>query len=495
MCWNGPEAIAPYVQRICLIPKVNGGIARLPRQIDGKPVILGFSVPTSFGGTTVPLVEFQGWQVHLLGGSPKAQYDHYERMTSIGAEVTSADGNMISKMCIRYRRYWNGDEWIKMPDQDPRAYSDAQYDNRYHYFKVSCENILEGWNALLSKPHTRKATPVMTNVINQTQGDQFALYHADCVEGMRGVPDNSVDYHIFSPPFASLYTYSNSERDMGNVLTHSDFFAQYRYLVAEQFRTTKPGRLLSAHCMLLPTTKTRDGYIGLTDFRGELIRIYQDAGFIFHSEVCIWKDPVTAMQRTKALGLLYKQLKKDSARSRQGIPDYLVTFQKPGDNPDPVTKDPDEYTVDEWQQVASPVWNYGENDPPVKQFLDWIMGFFRHPDTLPIWQRYQEPVWYDINPSDTLQYRSAREYNDEKHICPLQLQVIERAIRLWTNPGDVVCSPFAGIGSELVTALEMGRRAIGFELKKSYYDQAARNCRVAEQKAHQPTLFDYLGAA
>ena len=334
-----------------------------------------------------------------------------------------------------------------------------------------------------------------TRVLDQVQGEQFSLYHGDCVEGMRGVPDNSVDYSIFSPPFASLYTYSNSERDMGNVLTHSDFFAQYRYLIAEQMRITKPGRLLSFHCMLLPTTKQRDGFIGLADFRGDLIRAYQDAGFIFHSEVVIWKDPVTSMQRTKALGLLYKQLRKDSAMSRQGIPDYLITMRKPGDNPDPVTKDAAEYPVDEWQQVASPVWNYGENDPPVKQFIDWIKQFFRRPEDLPVAQRFPDPVWFDINPSETLQYRSAREFQDERHICPLQLEIIRRGIRLWTNPGDVVMSPFAGIGSELVVALEMGRRAVGFELKKSYYEQARRNCQAAEAKAHQPSLFDLLDAA
>jgi DNA modification methylase len=204
----------------------------------------------------------------------------------------------------------------------------------------------------------------------------------------------------------------------------------------------------------------------------------------------IWKDPVTSMQRTKALGLLYKQLKKDSARSRQGIPDYLVTFRKPGDNPDPVTKDPEQFSVDLWQKEASPVWNYGENDPPIKQLIDWVRGFFCPAGD--IGQRYPDPVWMDINPSDTLQYRSAREHNDERHICPLQLEVIRRGIRLWTNEGDVVVSPFAGIGSELVTAIEMGRRAIGFELKQSYYEQASRNCQQADSMVHQPTLFDLL---
>lgn len=284
-------------------------------------------------------------------------------------------------------------------------------------------------------------------------GDSWSIHLGDCVEMMKKQADDSIDYSVFSPPFASLYTYSNSEYDMGNVRSHSEFYQHYRYLVAEQFRTLKPGRLLSFHCMNLPTTKERDGYIGIADFRGDLIRLYQEAGFIFHSEVCIWKDPVTAMQRTKAIGLLYKQLKKDSALSRQGIPDYLVTMRKPGINPDPITKTEGDFPVD-------------------------------------LWQRYASPVWMDINPSNTLQYRSAREHNDERHICPLQLDVIERAINLWSNKGDLVCSPFTGIGSEGYTAVKMGRRFIGAELKQSYYEQACRNLRNAEIEKEAPTLFD-----
>lgn len=333
-----------------------------------------------------------------------------------------------------------------------------------------------------------------TAVIDQAIGDQYALYHGDCVDVYRGLPDNSIDYSIFSPPFsAQLYVYSNSDRDMGNASDDEAFIDQYRYLVTEQFRTLKPGRLLSFHCMLIPAMKARDGYIGLKDFRGDLIRVYQDAGFIFHSEVVIWKDPVVAMQRTKALGLLYKQIKKDSAMSRQGIPDYLITMRKPGVNAEPVTKDPADFPVDLWQQEASPVWNYGESDPPIKQLIDWIRGFFK--PTVDIGSRYAEPVWMDINPNETLQYRSAREQNDERHICPLQLEVIRRAIRLWTNPGDVVASPFAGIGSELVMALELGRKGLGAELKRSYFEQAARNCAIAEQAAYQPNLFELLAQA
>lgn len=283
--------------------------------------------------------------------------------------------------------------------------------------------------------------------------DRFAAYHGDCVEVLREIPPNSIHYSIFSPPFASLYTYSDDPRDMGNVRDEVEFESHYRYLAQALMRVMMPGRLVSIHCMNLPASKVRDGHIGLKDFRGQLIRIMQDAGFIYHSEVTIWKDPVTAMQRTKALGLLYKQLKKDSSMSRQGIPDYvvtmgkpprgepgyLVTCRKPGDNPEPVTKDPGRFPVT-------------------------------------MWQRYASPVWMDIDQGDTLNgYRDAREHEDERHVCPLQLGVIRQAVELWSNPDDVVLSPYMGIGSEGHVALELGRRFVGVELKPSYYRMAIEN--------------------
>ena len=276
-------------------------------------------------------------------------------------------------------------------------------------------------------------------------GDGWELYLSDCVEVARELPGDSIHYSVFSPPFPSLYTYSNSPRDMGNCRTHQEFYDHFKFLVRELYRVTMPGRLLSFHCMNLPTSKTNHGYIGIADFRGDLIRLFQDVGFIYHSEVCIWKDPVTAMQRTKALGLLYKQIKKDSCMSRQGIPDYLVTMRKPGENPERVTHTNESFPVQ-------------------------------------LWQKYASPIWMDINPSDTLTYREAREHNDERHICPLQLQVIERAIELWTNPGDKVFSPFAGIGSEGYVALKMGRYFIGSELKESYWNQACKNLRLAKSQ-------------
>ena len=285
----------------------------------------------------------------------------------------------------------------------------------------------------------------MINVLSQHVTDRFSVYHADCVDVVSSLPEASVGYTVFSPPFASLYTYSNSDRDMGNCKGTEDFAEHFGFLVPQLFRVTKPGRLVSFHCMNLPTSKERDGYIGIRDFRGALIRQFEQAGWIYHSEVVIWKDPVTAMQRTKALGLLHKTIRKDSSMSRQGIPDYLVTMRKPGINPDPI-----EHTNDEF---------------PVS-----------------LWQRYASPVWMDINPSDTLQFKSAREHEDERHICPLQLEVIRRALKLWSNPNDVVLSPFTGIGSEGYVALQEGRRFVGAELKKSYYEQAVRNLESATKR-------------
>jgi len=291
------------------------------------------------------------------------------------------------------------------------------------------------------------------NVLDQVVKQKYAIYNGDSCEVIKGIPDNSIHYTIFSPPFASLYTYSNSDRDMGNCKGDKEFAEHFRFLIDELYRVTMPGRLLSFHCMQLPLSKERDGVIGLKDFRGELIRMFQEAGFIYHSEVTIWKNPVTAMQRTKALGLLHKQLKKDSCMSRQGIADFLVTMRKPGDNPERVTHTNESF----------PVY---------------------------VWQHYASPVWMDIKESDTLQRKSAREEKDERHICPLQLEVIRRGIELWTNPGDIVLDPFTGIGSTEYVALKSGRRAIGCELKPSYYKQAVSNCMAALEEGVVEDLSD-----
>ena len=280
------------------------------------------------------------------------------------------------------------------------------------------------------------------NCIDQASGEGWTIINGDCVETLAWLPARSIDYSIFSPPFASLYTYSNSPRDMGNCRTTEEFFEHFGFMVRELLRVMKPGRNVSFHCMQFPASKERDGYIGLKDFRGDMIRAFQAQGFIFHSEVVIWKDPVTQMQRTKAMGLLHKWVRDNASMCRQGLPDYLITVRAPGQQDERVTHTPDNYPVSYWQKIAS-------------------------------------PVWMDINPSDTLQYQSAREHADERHICPLQLEVIRRGIELWTNPGDVVLSPFAGIGSEGHVAVQMGRKFVGIELKSSYYQQAVRNLENA----------------
>lgn len=308
------------------------------------------------------------------------------------------------------------------------------------------------------------------NVLNQTIGKRFAVYNGDCVEVLKGIPDNSIHYSITSIPFASLYTYSNSERDMGNCRSYGEFEKQYQFLGKEWYRVMMPGRLVSIHCMNLPAMKERDGYIGMKDFRGDVIRWMESVGFIYHAEVCIWKDPVVEMQRTKALGLLHKQIKKDSAMSRMGIPDYLVTFRKPGENPERIEHTNESYPVGHWQQVAAPAWN-----------------------------EYASPVWWDINQSDTLNRNGAREEQDEKHICPLQLPVIERGVELWSNPDDVVLDPFDGIGSTGYQAVKMGRRHIGIELKGSYFKMASDNLKLAEEEyeaAKNPaqTAMNIMGA-
>ena len=310
-------------------------------------------------------------------------------------------------------------------------------------------------------------------VLNQKITDEYAAYHGDCVEVIKGIPDNSLHYSIFSPPFSDLYTYSNSERDMGNSKNDEEFFQHFSFLVKELYRALMPGRLVSFHCMNLPTSKQRDGFIGIRDFRGDLIRLFQSFGFIYHSEVVIWKDPVVAQQRTKALGLLHKQLVKDSSLSRQGIPDYLVTMRRPGDNPEPIAGGFDHYV--------------GELPEPKAKKGDRMDRLNRY--SIEVWQRYASPVWMDINPSCTLQYKSARDEKDEKHICPLQLQVIERALQLWTNEGDTVLSPFMGIGSEGYVSLKMFRKFVGIELKESYYNQAVRNLDMALKEREQRSLF------
>lgn len=309
--------------------------------------------------------------------------------------------------------------------------------------------------------------------VDQVVNDQYAIYQGDSCEIIRAIPGDSIHFGIHSPPFEGLYKFSNFDRDISNN-EGAGFWEHYAFLIQELLRVTMPGRLHSVHCMQLPTSKIRHGYIGMRDFRGEIIRAYEDAGWIFHSEVCIWKDPVVAQQRTKSLRLLHKQIVKDSCMSGMALADYIVTFRKPGDNPERVTGCFDAYSGT--PESAPDFSKYTTNDDS----RNWY--------SIEVWQRYASPVWSDIRQTRTLQYRGGRDTKDEQHISPLQLDVIERCVDLWSNPGDTVLTPFLGIGSEVFCAVKMGRKGIGIELKPSYFAQAKRNLEAMENDTG--ALFD-----
>lgn len=308
------------------------------------------------------------------------------------------------------------------------------------------------------------------HAVEQVITPEYAIYQGDSCELIRAIPADSIHYGIHSPPFEGLYKFSNFDRDLSNS-EGDQFWEHYAFLIQEMYRVTMPGRLHSVHCMQLPMSKIRHGNIGMRDFRGEIIRAYEDCGWIFHSEICIWKDPVVAQQRTKSIRLLHKQIVKDSSISGQGLADYIVCFRKPGENSEAIAGHFDGFigtgldvSRQAYDREAAQMRSMGKEPWPFQQWVSIL-----------VWQRYASPVWMDIDQTNTLQYRGGRDEKDEVHISPLQLDVIERCIDLWSNPGDVVLTPFLGIGSEVYCAVEMGRRGIGFELKPSYFKQAVKN--------------------
>lgn len=303
----------------------------------------------------------------------------------------------------------------------------------------------------------------MVKVNDEKITENYAIYNGDTTEIIKGIPDNSIGLSVFSPPFSSLYTYSNSDRDLGNSKSDEEFFTHFQFIIEDLYRILKPGRVAAIHCMQIPAMKERDGYIGIKDFRGDLIRAFQKVGFIYHGEVTIWKDPVVEMQRTKALGLLHKQLKKDSSRTRMGLPDYIIFMRKDGDNEEPIKHTNENFPVDLWQDYASPVW-----------------------------REYASPVWWNIVQSNTLNRMFADE-ESERHIAPLQLDVIERCIKLYSNERDTVFTPFMGIGSEVYQAVKMNRKGIGIELKREYYLQAVSNLQTLDDEKSQLSFEDYFG--
>lgn len=335
---------------------------------------------------------------------------------------------------------------IYLVTTDTMANVKDSFENKQRAFKEMQASMTEAMNRNIKN----KLSLQKMETTNQYKSDKCDIRLGDCVQLIRDIPSESIGFSIFSPPFAELYTYSDKLEDMGNSKDYKEFFTAFNFLVKELYRVMWSGRNVAVHCMDLPIQKGKEGYIGLRDFSGMILQAFQEVGFIYHSRVTIWKNPVTEMQRTKALGLLHKQVKKDAAMSRVGIPDYLMIFRKDGEHEHPVHCDID---VDTWQKFAS-------------------------------------PVWMDINYSNTLNGANAREDSDEKHICPLQLDTIDRAIRLWSNEGDTVLTPFLGIGSEVHEAIKLKRFGIGFELKDSYFNEAVKNCRKIEQEVSQKSLFD-----
>jgi hypothetical protein len=389
-------------------------------------------------------------------------WQHCNNVVFVGLNDSYEQFYQATRRCWRFGQERPVNVYIVVSDIEGSVVSNIKRKERDA--ALMAEMMVENM-ADLNRADLRRTTHTKDTYKTDSQkGNRWELRLGDCVEECRSITSESIDYTIFSPPFASLYTYGASSRDMGNCRDDVEFMQHFKFLLGDLYRVTSPGRLMSFHCMNLPTSKTHHGYIGIRDFRGELIRTCEDAGWIYHSEVVIWKDPVIAMQRTKALGLLHKQVVKDSCMSRQGIPDYLVTMRKPGLNDSPVAG-------------------------PLDHFIGDKSTFQRTGNlSIDIWQRYASPVWADINPSRTLQARVAREHKDERHICPLQLDVIERCLQLWTNTGDLVLSPFAGIGSEGYCAIKMDRRFIGVELKESYWRTAITNIGLAEEELSQTRL-------
>lgn len=393
------------------------------------------------------MMDFSHGTLRVLISKPKIcgfgmNWQHCARMAFVGLDDSFEKFYQAVRRCYRFGQKRNVHVHLFTAENEGQILANLKRKEAQHH-QMSA-NMIEHMKDIMNNELQGQQNIVDEYREDTKTGEGYTVHLGDCVKWARRMEDNSIDYSVFSPPFADLFVYSNSDHDMGNCKDDAEFVAQLRYLIGELFRVLKPGRNVSFHCMNLPTTKMRQGFIGLRDFRGDLIRAFQDAGFIYHSEVCIWKDPVVAMQRTKALGLLHKTIRENSTMSRMGLPDYVVTMRKPGECDDRV----------------------------------------KHGDDLPVmmWQKYASPIWDDIDQGRTLNKLPARDENDEKHMCPLQLDVIERCIHLWTNPGDLVFSPFTGIGSEGYTAVKMGRRFVGTELKPQYWELACQNIEDATQE-------------
>ena len=421
----------------------------LTQLIPGSVNVQGSDKPED---KTKNLIGFAHGDVRVLISKPRIagfgmNWQHCARMAFVGLDDSFEKFYQAVRRCYRFGQKRSVQVHLFTAENEGQILANLKRKEQQHH-EISA-SMIEHMKDIMNHELQGQENIVDDYREDTHTGEGYTVHLGDCVKWARRMADNSIDYSVFSPPFADLFVYSNSDHDMGNCKDDDEFAAQLKFLIAELFRVIKPGRNVSFHCMNLPTTKMRQGFIGLRDFRGTLIRAFQDAGFIYHSEVCIWKDPVVAMQRTKALGLLHKTIRENSTMSRMGLPDYVVTMRKPGDAEVRVT--------------------HGEDLPVL------------------MWQKYASPVWDDINQSRTLNKLPARDENDEKHMCPLQLDVIERCIHLWTNPGDLVFSPFTGIGSEGYTAIKMGRRFVGTELKPQYWELACQN--IEDARMEQQGLF------
>ncbi|MFZ5645796.1 MAG: DNA methyltransferase [Bacillota bacterium] len=458
---------------------LNAESEMLTKAISGAVEITGSDKPEYKEKT---MNDFSEGKVRILVTKPSIagfgmNWQHCNKMAFVGLSDSFEEYFQAVRRCWRFGQEKPVDVYVITAETEGAVVANIK--RKEEEFAVMLSGMIAATQEITKENLQSTGREAAVYEMGCTTGADWELHLGDCVDVAKGIPDNSLHYSIFSPPFSSLYTYSNSDRDMGNSRTDEEFMTHFKFLTKELYRATMPGRLVSFHCMDIPAMKSRDGFIGLKDFPALLRQIFEAEGFIYHSKTVIWKDPLVEATRTKALGLMHKQIVKDSAMCRNGLPDYILTVRKPGENPEPIAH-PDGFT----EFIGEDEPEAPKTEPTIKDSrvnkaiaLTKVDPVYSHH----VWRRYASPVWMDINQSNTLQRKSAREHDDEKHICPLQLDVIERCLELWSNPGDLVFSPFAGIGSEGYVALKMGRRFLGVELKRSYYDQAVKNLQEAAE--------------
>lgn len=469
LVWCNTDYEAQEIRRLLKIIEVKGSTPR-PNKIKW---LIGFAI-----GDIKDLLS----KPKIAGFGMNFQVCH--KMVFVGLSYSFEELYQAIRRCWRYGQIHPVDAHIVFAETEGPVMETIRRKERDY------EEMQTEMNAAMKDVYMeiRARVPRTQPTHEVVKGNGWTVMNEDSVVATATMQGDSIHHIVSSCPFGALYIYSDADADMGNCQDLDEFLEHYRYLVKNLFRVLMPGRLMATHCMNLPSTKEHHGVIGLRDFRGDLIRLFQSEGFIYHSEVCIWKDPLVAMQRTKALGLLHKQIVKDSAMSRQGIADYLVVMRKPGDNPEPVTHS----AVNPNTGAVVPVGfdRYIGVDPEPLHEHTWNPATNKYSHY--VWQRYASPVWMDIDPSDTLQRDSIRQDADERHIAVLQKQVISRSLELWSNAGDLVLDPFGGIGSTAVVAIQEGRKAISIELKPEYHTQAVSNCRAASAKYSVGTLFDKL---